>query len=381
MFEKRINLEILKKEPDYKGSVQNLYFLNNYILCETTTGGSVFDVGTIFNIPESDIYRTVIRHLIYSKLNSGEDFDEIYKFFPEDFKISIKTHHIGIIDKKSGEIVKDKKFILSNLTLVKKFKIIKPVQFKIFNKILWDYHSHHIDDNFVIPLENIIRFGITPQSSVYKRFLKADERGKNEILNSLMVENLYPWQKFSKPILDFTTKYEPQDRAVSYQEALYISGLDRELFKKLIFSTYFCAYFVYNFFKKVGLELWDLKLEFAKSGEDIILVDTIDTDSIRITINIDGKRVHFNKQSIRDYFIKFHPDWIKAIEDAKKIAKEKGIDFHEILKEKYPQPPEIDKGFIQLQSKKLKTLVNVLLGKEEKSKLEELAKEELKFFR
>ena len=35
--------------------------------------------------------------------------------------------------------------------------------------------------------------------------------------------------------------------------------------------------------EKMGLKLWDLKWEFAKDGDDLVFVDTIDTDSFRAT--------------------------------------------------------------------------------------------------
>ncbi|NTW05431.1 MAG: hypothetical protein HGA27_04880, partial [Peptococcaceae bacterium] len=77
--------------PDYKGSVQELYFSRDnpdWIICKTTSGGSVFDVGTIFSIPGSDLCRTALRHRIYSLLSSREEWQEINRdievYFAED---------------------------------------------------------------------------------------------------------------------------------------------------------------------------------------------------------------------------------------------------------------------------------------------------------
>ena len=59
-------------DPFYEGSVQRLYAIPDepdYMVTETTAGGSVFDVGTIFSIEGSDVARAVFRHVLYSNLS------------------------------------------------------------------------------------------------------------------------------------------------------------------------------------------------------------------------------------------------------------------------------------------------------------------------
>ncbi len=382
----KIDLAILNKKPDYEGSVQHLYFIDNEkILCRTTTGGSVFDVGTIFYIPENDIYRTAIRHKIYTGLHKKEFFNEIAKFIKEKslipdeilneiLKDGIKTHHIGMVDAETGEVFEDSfPEKLSNLTIVKRFNIIKPISLILNNQALWNYHKYHLSDNYVIPLENIIRFGITPQSSIYKRYKRADEKTKQKILNELGVEILYEWQIFDMPKIDFTTKYEPQDRPVTYQEACNVSGIDNKLFMKLYYSCLFCAIYVFMFFKRLNLTLWDLKLEFAVSNNELFLVDTIDTDSVRITMNYKNKFIHFNKQAVRDYYLKFHSDWIEKVNKAKEEAKKTGIPFQDLI----PQPPKVDENFLLLQSNKLKYLVDIMIKGKSDIEIEKVLEKEL----
>ncbi len=386
----KIDLNILNKKPDYEGSVQYLYFLDDdKILCKTTTGGSVFDVGTIFYIPDNDIFRTAIRHKIYTGLAKREFFDEIEKYIKEKNLIpvnilkeiilnGVKTHHIGIVDNKTGEVYKDSfPQELSNLIIVKKFNILKPILLNLNNQALWNYHKYHLADNYVIPLENIIRFGITPQSSVFKRYKKSDEEGKKKILKEFGVEVLYEWQIFDRPIIDFTTKYEPQDRAVTYQEACNIAGVDEKIFEKLYYTCLFCAVYVFKFFERLELTLWDLKLEFAFSNNELYLVDTIDTDSVRITKYYKNKFIHFNKQAVRDFYLKFHKDWIDKVNKAKEEAKKKGIPFQNMI----PTPPEIDKNFLELQSKKLKYLVDLIIEGKSNIDIDKVLDEEITIFK
>ncbi len=372
-------------EPYYKGSVQNIYFLkehSEYMVCETTTGGSVFDVGTIFHIPDSDIYRAALRHKIYTGLSDKSEWERLVGKSPEN----LQTHHIGMIDGKTGEVVTDKfPENVSRFNVVKKFNVIKPKQIKLNNLMLWDYSNVYGEDNIVVPLENIVRFGITPNSSIFKKFQKMDKVSQDKFLKEYGEEKLEPWSYFKEPKVDFTTKYEPEDRALSYQEALYVSSLTGKQYLNLFKVTKLCSYFVKSFFAEIGLDLWDLKWEFAKNGENLVVVDTIDTDSIRVTMKIGDKFIHFNKQAIRDYYIKFHPDWIVEINKSKELAKETGKPFQEFLKVKFPEPPVIDKEFIDIQREKLKVIFEFATGKidktEAKENLKKVGKLEVKYLK
>lgn len=370
--------------PDYKGSVQNIYFLKDfpeYMVCETTTGGSVFDVGTIFHIPDSDIYRAALRHKIYTSLADKNEWIKLVGIYPEN----LKTHHIGMIDSKTGEIYK-KGFPenISKFNVVKKYNVIKPEKIKLNKIFLWDYSKIFKNSSFVIPLENIVRFGITPNSSIYKKFLKMTSEEKEKFLLEYGVDKIEAWEFFKEPKVDFTTKYEPEDRAISYQEALYISGLNGKTFLNLFDLTKLCSKFVKEFFAQIGLDLWDLKWEFAIDGDNLVVVDTIDTDSIRVTMKIDNKYIHFNKQAIRDYYIKFHPEWIEEINKSKAIAKKTGKPFQEYLAKKFPEPPEINEEFINIQKEKLEIIykfsIGIINNKEAYSLLKETGIKELNFY-
>ena len=380
----KINLNELKT-PVYTGSVQKIYDLKeypDYMVCETTTGGSVFDVGTIFNIPGSDIYRAALRHKIYTSLENGDEWLRLIGECPKNFS----THHIGMADSVTGEVISGKfPENISRFNVVRKFQVIKPLQVKIDNIVLWDYLNIHGKESYVIPLENIVRFGITPNSSIYKKFLKMNKEEREKFLKEYGVDRLEPWKSFEEPRVDFTTKYEPEDRALSYQESLNISGLSGKEYVNLFKYTKLCSKFVKSFFKQMGLELWDLKWEFAKDGEELIVVDTIDTDSIRVTMKIEDKYIHFNKQAIRDYYIKFHPDWIEEINKAKKLSKETGKPFQEYLLKKFPEPPVINDDFIEIQKNKLeiifKFVTSEISGEEAESLLFDAGKRELDFLK
>jgi phosphoribosylaminoimidazole-succinocarboxamide synthase len=412
-----INTSQLKK-TDYNGSVQNLYFLkepDGYMVCETTSGGSVFDVGTIFSIEGSDISRAAIRHKIYSLLSDPVQWKALCSELsnkPNTDKILLeyinsnlakrfqsegaKTHHIGLVDEYSGVVYQRGQFPekLSKYVLVKRYNVIKPRLVKYMSNNLWDYSEYFNKDGSLIPLENIVRFGLTPSSSVLKKYLKMRDKEKSTFLLELgLSKELTAWERFNVPTVDFTTKYEPEDRNLSLQEALYITGFKGEQFFNIMNMAILGSLMVSRFFEEIGLFLWDIKWELAIDNGELVFVDTIDTDSVRVTTQIEYKgsqyHVHFNKQSMRDYYAIKHPDWYKAVNDTKAKAKDIGVSFTEILKDGqikgiYPATPVVDKGFLEIQKAKQETIVSYIVGRisgeQTREKINKIGLEELEYY-
>ena len=77
------------------------------------------------------------------------------------------------------------------------------------------------------------------------------------------------WQMLDRPIYDLTSKYEPEDRAVTKQEALLKSGLSVQHFTGTIKMALLGAWAVRDLLEEIGLQLWDLKWEFAVDGDDL----------------------------------------------------------------------------------------------------------------
>ncbi len=397
--QQKINLDILSGKPDIKGSVQDIYRYDlngkNTLLCRTSESGSVFDVGIIFSVPKSDVYRTIIRHLIYVALNDPKtwqsidenDFKECFsdeeicldllnnKIFDELRKDGVTTHHIGMVDKQTGFIhTNDIPKAPSNLVIVDEFPIFKPKRFGLWGKFGWDYNNYFKQPKKVIALENVFRLGSPGGSSLIQRYnailKEGDEKRADLFLKSIgIVEKPTPWKKFANMIYDCATKFEPEDRNLDWQESIHLSGVPAESYEMVIRVLTYCTVFVNKFFKELGFKLWDLKWEVGVDNNKIVVIDTMDPDSIRVTgtIDYDNRKcfIHFNKQAIRDYYRIIHEHWYASINDAKKRSKtdSKGRDFLQIYKEgvkteQYPEIPQYDNDFGQIQSEKYAIMVD-----------------------
>lgn len=382
-------------EPFYEGSVQRLFAVpgdDRLMVTQTTARGSVFDVGALFEIPGNDVNRALFRHLLYTRLGKPETWQQVAEAIETDLGLDegiraellagpledwcqrgAMTHHEGMIDAESGAVVRDGAPVNpSNCNVVRKYQILKPERTSFLGAHLFDYAKFPSEDGFVVPLEYIVRFGITSASSVFKKYQAMEGVAKKAFEHELGVSRpLEAWQYLERPISDFTTKFEPEDRMISKQEAIVTSGLPGDQFIRSGKLAVLGAWVVRQLLEEIGLRLWDIKWEFAKDGDELVFVDTIDTDSFRATLFLEfaGKRYvnHYNKQAVRDYFLILHDDWISAIKDAKSHGASGGVAFTELLAAGqesgfYPATPEVDPVFTAIQQRKMDAIRDYMLG-------------------
>lgn len=409
-------------KPIYVGSVQHLYAVpgrEDLMVCETTNAGSVFDVGSIFDIPGSDVSRAVFRHALYTRMGKPETWAKVrdaivaaqgsadtpVRNFLEDLQRGVletmlregaRTHHIGMLDAQSGEICTSGTAANpSTFNVVRRFPVMKPVQKAFLGGFVYDYAMFPQAATYVIPLEFIVRFGITGGSSVLKKYSSLTDSGKKAYEAELgLTQAMQAWQFLPRPIFDLTSKHEPEDRNVSKQEALLMSGLEGEAFISTVKMSILGAWAVRQLLDEIGLLLWDIKWEFAVDNGDFYYVDTIDTDSFRATsfLETDGKKLvlHYNKQAMRDYYKIVHADWFAGVNEAKKEAQKTGTPFKQILKDgqasgKWPNTPVVNDEFLALQAKKMDLIRQHVVGEtaaeKVKSGLQDVGVAEVEFYK
>lgn len=372
-------------EPVYHGSVQNLHSVPDhpgYVVCETTPAGSVFDVGAIFEIPGNDLNRAIFRHAMYLRLGQPETWKKVDEALlradslGETWRDQLRdgplqamlergarTHHLGMVDAESGVIATSGMPPQpSRYNVVKRFPVIRPPQRNVMGNFVFDYAQFHQSDMYVVPLEYIVRFGVTSGSSVLRKYEQLSEKERRAYERELGLEGpMRAWQMLGRPVYDLTSKYEPEDRAVTKQEALLMSGLSALHFTDTIKMSLLGAWAVRELLAEIGLQLWDLKWEFAVDREELFFVDTLDADSFRATstVEVDGRAliIHHNKQAMRDYYRILCADWYAGVNAAKLEAQQTGLPFKQVLRAGqeaglYPATPEVDAAFLEIQARK-----------------------------
>lgn len=268
----------------------------------------------------------------YSVFDWGEMPDQIegkgaalnlmgYAFFQYlEQKIGLKHHMLNLI----GDGV-------TNLCEVKNVKVLRP------RKEASTYNYQPYQDrltNTLVPLEVIFRLGLARGNSLSKRFKTQPELVKQFNLSAVPSEGVL----LEKPLIDFSTKLESGDRYLDYTEARNISGMTDIEFQKLISITTEIAISLKDFHQKMGLELWDGKVEFAfiESGlqdRDFMLVDSIGIDELRLI----SKGKSLSKEFLREVY-KETP-WFSALNAAKEESFKTQENFKDICKNKYQQIP------------------------------------------
>lgn len=393
----RIDLSQLG-EPVYLGSVQHLYAVPDhpaYIICETTPAGSVFDVGSIFNIEGNDLNRAIFRHAMYTRLTQTGTWERVKTALLKTDTLGVtwrdqlmdgplqsmlengaQTHHVGMLDGETGEVAtQGMPAKPSCYNVVRRFPVMKPPQRNVMGNFVFDYAQFHQSDTYVVPLEYIVRFGVTSGSSILKKYEALSDKEQRAFEQELgLTGPMQAWQMLDRPIYDLTSKYEPEDRAVSKQEALLMSGLSAQHFTDTIKMALLGAWAVRDLLDEIGLKLWDLKWEFAVDRESLLFVDTIDADSFRATstVPVEGRDliIHYNKQAMRDYYRLVCAEWFAGINAAKTEAQKLGTPFKLLLKEgqaagKYPATPEVDPVFLDLQARKTALIKQHVLGEKD----------------
>lgn len=317
------------KELLYKGSVKDLFAVNDNVLFEYSDRYSLFDWG---EMPD---------HLD----RKGECLALMGALFFEAFsKKGIQHHYLHMADEFGKKIGLSP----SPYLLVRPVPVVRP-NLKNEN---YDYSFYKTKpQNGLVPLEVIFRFGIGKGSSLVKRAQKNPELLKQWGMDELK-ENVL----FEEPLIDFSTKLEKGDRYVTFQEAKELAGLSDGEFNQLILETKKVAHIIREIANELKVELWDGKVEWAfmpGSERGFMLVDSVGLDELRLVK--DG--ISLSKEFLREHYRQ--TSWFEKLEVAKSQSGDFKVNFQEAPKE---LPVEIKKKAEDLYLSFTNDLSRVITG-------------------
>lgn len=214
---------------------------------------------------------------------------------------------------------------------IKRIDVIRPVR----QEREYDYSPYRQRVvNTLVPLEMIFRLGLPPGNSLSKRLGFNPVAWREFGLKSVPREG----DRLDQVVLDFSTKLERGDRYLEASEAKRLSGMSDEEWRELSMLINLIALNLYSLHHCLGLDLWDGKLEMAFVEKDqrrsFMLVDSIGIDELRLLCA--GKS--FSKEFLREHYK--NSQWYRHLEEAKKEAQMRGLDFKKLCQEKYHSSPE-----------------------------------------
>ena len=268
----------------------------------------------------------------------------------------LRSHYVGLLDHKGKCRSFDQLNEPTNKLLVKAVPVLSPMPVSMEEQVFWDYNAFHPGlPQFLIPLENIFRFGVPRGSSLLDRLKRNPAYGNQIGLSRVPREG--EW--LPRPVLEFFSKLEPLDRHLSLETALNFSGLDGKGFCVLRDTSLLVAVFLYDLFLARGLDLWDGKFEFVKVNDEILLADSITPDKLRIT----SKGTQLSKEPLRQYYKNNDPDFLQAM----KTIKGKGLASghairREVKKHLKRSPKKLNNEFRKIMEQMYQSLTYRITG-------------------
>ncbi len=219
-------------------------------------------------------------------------------------------------------MISDKKEVWKEgLLPIKAFEVIHPEIEDTSNGQEYCYDAYNSrPESSLVPLEVIFRFGAPKGSSLFKRI--GNDQYRSEIGLEIIPKE---GDLFEKPVIEFSTKLEKEDKILSYSDAKKIAGLSEREFDRLLNMTKILALRCQSIFREGKVFLWDGKFEFAfdqkdnQGDRDFVIIDSIGPDELRLS----SQGISLSKENLRNCYR--DSSWYGRIEQAKKTAKEKGI--------------------------------------------------------
>jgi phosphoribosylaminoimidazole-succinocarboxamide synthase len=264
-------------------------------------------------------------------------------------KKGVRSHYVGLLEHDVP-----RRFNELNEPTNKMVVRLVNVPVLPFGKQGYDYDAYKSSARgpFLVPLEVIFRNSIPIGSSARERYSPADLGLSEESWPDERVE-------LKKPLVEFSTKLEEKDRYLTMDEARTISCLSDELFEQMVKITKKVNKIITEHAKTRGMTHEDGKIEFAVYEDKLYVVDVVGTfDENRFSFV--GKEI--SKEVIRQWYKHNHKEWIEAIANAKKRAREQGVREWQTLCN--VQPMALPDEFLQLVAEMYQAGCNHYTGKE-----------------
>jgi len=216
----------------------------------------------------------------------------------------VPTHYRGVVDD-SGEIVDLADCAEPPTEMAIELTQVPDLPYDSDDGYDYDAYHEAAAENFLIPLEVVFRNTVPVGSSLRKRGEPADYG-----------LDLGEWPDepvdLPEPVVEFSTKYEEQDRYLTREEADRIAGTasvdDLESVALRVNEI------VTDHAESVGFSHEDGKIECLFYNGTVAVADVVGTfDENRFSVG--GRQL--SKEVIRQYYKREQPDWVEAVSAAK----------------------------------------------------------------
>jgi phosphoribosylaminoimidazole-succinocarboxamide synthase len=192
----------------------------------------------------------------------------------------------------------------------------------------YDYDAFHAaaGDHYLVPLEIVVRNEVPVGSSLRARTNPRD-----------VGVDLAAWPprpvSLPEPVVEFSTKFEEQDRYLDADEAEDIAG--RAALDDLRETALAVNEVISDRAAETGFVHEDGKIECLWVDGEVRIADVAGTfDENRFSR--DDQQL--SKEVVRQFYKSYDPDWVAAVTEAKALADEQGVADWKSLCEQSPDP-------------------------------------------
>jgi len=192
----------------------------------------------------------------------------------------------------------------------------------------YDYEAYHAatGEHYLVPLEVVFRNRVGVGSSLRDRSEPREHGLEAEAWPEGAVD-------LPEPVVEFSTKYEKQDRYLSRAEADRIAG--RASVEELERVARAVNRLVTDLADRAGMVHQDGKIECLSHDGEVRVADVVGTfDENRFSY--DGQQV--SKEIIRQYHKRTQPGWVEAVDAAKARADREDVADWRSLCDRRPEP-------------------------------------------
>jgi phosphoribosylaminoimidazole-succinocarboxamide synthase len=216
----------------------------------------------------------------------------------------------------------------------------------------YGYEAFHAEggDNYLIPLEIVFRNRVPVGSSLRRRVTPGAVGLDRDGWPDEPVE-------LPEPVVEFSTKFEESDRYLERAEADRIAGKadlgELEVLARRVNEL------VTERAENAGMVHEDGKIECLYHDGDVRVADVAGTfDENRFAY--DGQQL--SKEAIRQYHKREQPEWVTAVQEAKRRAREEGVADWRRLCERNPAP--LPPAVLETASDMYRSGANAYAGRE-----------------
>jgi len=244
----------------------------------------------------------------------------------------VPTHYRGVADPGSGEVVPLPDATAPPTEMAIDLTQVPDLPYEGL-EAGYDYDAFHAasGENYLVPLEVVFRNRVPVGSSLRRRTDPADF-GLDDLGGP---DGEWPDEPVDlpEPVVEFSTKYEQQDRYLTRTEADRIAGVaEIDALESLARDV---NRVVTERAEAAGFTHEDGKIECLYTGGGLRVADVVGTfDENRFSYGGRG----ISKEVVRQWYKANDPAWVEAVTEAKAAVAERDIDEWRELCERDPEP-------------------------------------------